>query len=247
MKNVMKYIERTLSKRPLHFSLIDPDESKLGIDSLKETARTLNKLGTDAIMVGGSTNIDKNYLDTSIRIIKNNCKKPTILFPGGINGISQYTDAIFFMSLLNSTDSFWITGAQAKGAPIIKKFGIEPLSMAYLIVEPGMEAGRVGKADLIKHNEIERAVGYALSAQYLGMQLVYLEAGSGAPDHVPPKMIRSVKNAIDVPLIVGGGIRSPAAAKKILEAGADILVTGTMIENGGNVGEIIKLVREFSR
>ncbi len=245
MKNVGKYIQNKLKSGPLHFSLIDPDKSKMSAKRLKETAKMLNAYGTDAIMVGGSTNIETSYLDTSIRIIKNQCKKPIILFPGGLNGISKYADAIFFMSLLNSMDSYWIVGAQKKGALIIKKMGIEPLSMAYLIIEPGMEVGRVGKADLIKQNEHEKAVTYALAAQYMGMEFVYLEAGSGATSHVPEKMIRAVKNATDVNLIVGGGIRSPDTVKKILRAGADIIVTGTAIENNENVKSMITEIRNF--
>jgi phosphoglycerol geranylgeranyltransferase len=148
------------------------------------------------------------------------------------------------MSLLNSRNADWIIGAQAKASTLIKELCIEPVSMAYVIVEPGMAAGRVGEADLIKKSESRRAVCYALAAQYFGFSLVYLEAGSGASSPVPKEMISAVRKSINIPLIVGGGIRSARQAQEAVAAGADIIVTGTIIEEKfDTIKEIISAVK----
>lgn len=154
---------------------------------------------------------------------------PVILFPGGVGGISGRADAIFFMSLLNSRNPYFITKAQALGAFQVKRLGLEPLPMAYLIVEPGESAGFIGEADPLPRHKPKIAASYALAAQYMGMKFVYLEAGSGASNPVPIEMIRYVKKAVDIPVIVGGGIREKKEAVRISKA-ADILVTGTIAE-----------------
>ena len=102
--------------------------------------------------------------------------------------------------------------------------------MGYNIIAPGMKVGEVGKAELIDRNDNEKAIGYALACEMLGMDFVYLEAGSGADLPVPASMITAVKHAISVPLIVGGGIKTPEAAKAARQAGADAVVTGTFVE-----------------
>jgi phosphoglycerol geranylgeranyltransferase len=231
---VLEYIQKRLLEETLHFSLLDPDKNKMSLDSVRKLVGTISDFGTDAIMVGGSTNIDHAYLDSFVKTIKEETKKPVILFPGGLNGLTKHADAIFFMSLMNSTDPYWIVNAQSKAAPFLKKLNIEPIPMAYLVVAPGMTVGKVGKAKVIKRTESKKAAEYALAAQYFGMKFVYLEAGSGAPVHVPVKMIKIVKEAVDIPVIVGGGIRTKEAAKAVAEAGADIIVTGTLLERSAS-------------
>jgi phosphoglycerol geranylgeranyltransferase len=120
--------------------------------------------------------------------------------------------------------------------------------MGYVIVEPGMTAGKVGEVDLIKKDDVETAVGYALAAQYLGMDFFYLEAGSGSPDPVPNEIIKAVKKNINIPLVVGGGIRDAKTAGKTAKAGADVVVTGTKLEEEKNLkkvlSDIIKSIEE---
>ena len=186
-------------------------------------------------MIGGSTIASHKQVDDTVKSIKNNCDLPTILFPSGARYLSNYADAVFFMSLLNSRNLNYVIREHVKGAYFIKKTKIEPISMGYVIVEPGMTAGRIGEVDLIKRNDIETAIGYALSAQYLGMDFFYLEAGSGAEKTVSENMIKEVKKNIDIPLIVGGGIRNFNTAKNIILAGADIVVTGTTLEKDENL------------
>jgi len=154
-----------------------------------------------------------------------------IYFPSGANAMSQRCDAIFFMSMLNSRSVRMVMREQVAGAPFVKKLGIEPVSMGYIIVAPGMKVGEVGEADVIPREDSDLAASYALTAEYMGMSVVYLEAGSGAPLPVPEDMIRKVRETISVPLIVGGGIRTAESAAKARNAGASVVVTGTAVES----------------
>jgi len=223
--------------KPLHFSLLDPDKQKPKVAG--EIASTAEEAGSSAIMVGGSTLVSQKQVDETVKAIKNNSKLPVILFPSGAKFLSKYADAVFFMSLLNSRNLDYVIREHVKGALFVKKSGIEPISMGYVIVEPGMTAGRVGEVDLIKKDDVDNAVGYALASQYLGMDFFYLEAGSGSPDPVSNKMITAVKNSIDIPLIVGGGIRDPITAREKVKAGADVVVTGTKLEEEKNLKKVL--------
>ncbi len=150
------------------------------------------------------------------------------------------------MSLLNSTDPYFLIGAQVLGAPLVKKYGLEPIPMGYVIVGEGGTAGVVGKAIPIPYNKPELAAAHALAGQYLGMRFVYLEGGSGAKEPVPPEMIRAVKHYTDIPVIVGGGIRTKEQALAVASAGADVIVTGNVVEGndaGRKISEIIEGIK----
>ncbi len=225
---VMNYIEEKVKSGKMHMTLIDPaDQEPRNAAKIAEEAM---RAGTDAIMIGGSTGITKEDMDKTIVEIKKKVKLPVIIFPNSASVLSPHADALYFMSLLNSESIEMIIGHQVRGAPFVKKMGIEPIPMGYIIIEPGMTVGRVGRARLIRRDRPQDAVAYALAAQYLGMKFVYLEAGSGAPEPVPPEMIAMVKSEISIPLIVGGGIRTPEMAKRAVDSGADIVVTGTIVE-----------------
>ncbi len=220
-----------LARQRLHFSLLDPDPKKLNTEDIVELVSMLEKFGTSAFLVGGSSGIRKDILDARVCAIKDNTSLPVILFPGNAeDGISKYADAILFMSLMNSRTPLWITGMQASGAFVVRETGLEAIPLGYIIVEPGMKAGKIGKAAIIKQKDRRKAASYALAAQYLGMRFVYLEAGSGAAKPVPPEMVMEVSSAVDIPVIVGGGLRTPEAVRERLVAGASIIVTGTVIE-----------------
>lgn len=239
-------ITKKAKKKKLHFSLLDPD--KQTPEKAGEIAKNAENAGSSMIMVGGSTIISQDQVDETVKAIKKHSNLPVILFPSGAKYLSKYADAVFFMSLLNSRNLDFVIREHVKGASFVKDSGIEPISMGYVIVEPGMTAGRVGEVDLVGKNDIDAAVGYALSAQYLGMSMFYLEAGSGAPEPVSNEMIAAVKKAIDIPLIIGGGIRSPKTAAEKAKAGADIVVTGTKLEQEENVhktlADLIKAIEE---
>lgn len=212
----------------MHFTLLDPDKQKPSIAG--QIARTVTDAGSSAIMVGGSTLQSQKQVDEAVQAIKKNSDLPVILFPSGAKFLSKYADAVFFMSLLNSNNVGYVIREHVKGAPFVKYSGLEPISMGYVIVEPGMTAGRMGEADLIKRDDLQTAVGYALATEYLGMRFFYLEAGSGAPAPVPNEMIQAVKKNTSIPILVGGGIRDSETAKEKAFAGADIIITGTAIE-----------------
>jgi phosphoglycerol geranylgeranyltransferase len=150
------------------------------------------------------------------------------------------------MSLLNSRNLDLVIRAHARAAPAVRAMGLEPIPMGYLVIAPGMRVGEVGQVDLIARDDATGAAGYALAAQYLGMRFVYLEAGSGATAPVPAPIVRAVRAAVEVPLIVGGGIRSGDDARPVLAAGANVLVTGTVTEEEG-LGDGFRSVLEEVR
>ncbi len=231
----------------VHLTLIDPDSQLPEVAG--KIAQEAERGGTDAIMVGGSTGATGVEVEQTVRAIKSACTLPVILFPANAGGLSESADAVFFMSLLNSRDVNYITTNQAIGAPLVYKHGIEPISMAYIVIEPGGAAGWVGDARLIPRNKPKLAVAYALAAKYLGMHYIYLEAGSGADKPVPVEMVAAVKNAVgkETKVIVGGGIRDGATAKERVKAGADMICTGTIVEEvedvKGKIEELVKAIK----
>lgn len=237
-QSIADYITDKCRKKTLHFSLLDPDKQKPEVAA--SIAKVSEEAGSCAIMVGGSTLVSQKQVDETVKAIKKQTSLPVILFPSGAKYLSKYADAVFFMSLLNSRNLDYVIREHVKAASFVKKSGIEPISMGYVIVEPGMTAGRVGECDLVKHDDVETAVGYALAAQYLGMRFFYLEAGSGAPTPVSNEMISSVKQNIDIPLLVGGGIRDSKTAREKARAGADIIVTGTKLEEEKNLKQALE-------
>jgi len=244
---IEKYlIEKIKAEGSIHLTLIDPE--KVTAQDASRIAENSKNSGTAAIMIGGSTFISQGHLDEVVKAIKSRVTLPTILFPNYVTGISSHADAIWFMSLLNSVDPYYLIGAQILGAPLVKKYHLEPLSMGYIIVGEGGTAGIVGKAISVPYNKPELAAAHALAGQYLGMRFVYLEGGSGAKDPVPPEMIRAVKHALEIPLIVGGGIRTKDQAVAAASAGADIIVTGNVTETSDSkqkVAEIIAAIKNI--
>ena len=220
--------DKILKDGSIHITLIDPE--KATPESASATASDAESFGTAAIMIGGSTFTLTNHLDIVVKAVKRTVKIPIILFPNNVSGISGYADAIWFMSLLNSSDPYFIFGAQVLGAPLIKKFGLEPLPLGYIVVGEGGTVGVVGRVCTIPYNKPELAAAHALAAEYLGMRFVYLEAGSGAKQPAPKSMVKMVRDLISIPLIVGGGIKTGKQARELVEAGADIIVTGTVTE-----------------
>ena len=238
---VKQYLLDRMSEGTLHIALLDPD--KQPAEKAGEMARHMKEAGTDAIFIGGSTGVTAQNLSETAVAIKEASGLPAILFPGNAEAISPDIDALLFMSMMNSSKLDWVMGAQVYAAPYIKKLGIETIPMGYIVVEPGMKVGEVGKAMLVKRDDVKTAVSYALACEMFGMELAYLEAGSGARQPVPPEMIRAVKEAISIPLIVGGGIRTPEAAAAAREAGADIIVTGTLIEQCDDLDKLKAVVK----
>jgi len=202
--------------------------------------KIIEKAGSEAILIGGSTQVSEEILVECIDLIKSSCNLPVIIFPSNINTIAKNADAIFFMSLLNSSNPYYIIEAQMLAAPIIKKYNLETIPLAYLVIEEGGTVGYVGWARPLTSKQKEIILGYALAAEYLGMRFLYLEAGSGASQPIAPSLISYLREKITIPIIVGGGIKDYIKAKEIADAGANLIVTGTLLEEINNLDKIFQ-------
>jgi phosphoglycerol geranylgeranyltransferase len=243
---VERYLLDKIEKdRAIHITLVDPE--KVSPKSASQIAREAEASETSAIMVGGSTLVSSSDLDEIVKAIKSAVEIPVILFPNNISGISRHADAIWFMSLLNSLDPYFLIGAQILGAPLVKKFRLEAIPLGYIIVGEGAAVGIIGRAMPIPYEKPELVVAHALAAQYLGMRFVYIEAGSGARDPVPENLIRMTKSAVEGPVIVGGGIKTGEQAKCAVDAGGDIIVTGNVTEESAVKDKVRELVRFIKR
>jgi len=239
------YLRNELAKGPLHFTLIDPDKSRGA--KAAALARGAVAEGSHAILLGGSTGISQEVMGEAARAIKTAVPVPAIIFPEGPGSLTPDADAVLFMSLLNSRNLDLVIRTHARAATSVRQMKLEAIPMGYLVVAPGMRVGEVGSVDPVPRDDLAGATGYALAAELLGMRFVYLEAGSGAPSPVPEAMVRAVREAIRVPLIVGGGIRSGPEAKGLLAAGASILVTGTITEEEGLGASFRAILEEVRR
>lgn len=231
MGTVGEYLSGRVRRGPVHFTLIDPD--KTPGERAGELARGAVELGSDAILLGGSTGISPTVMGAAARAVRKAVPVPAIIFPEGPTSLSSEASAVLFMSLLNSRNLDLVIRAHARAAPAVRSMGLEPIPLGYLVIAPGMRVGEVGSVDCVPREDLGLAQGYALAAEYLGMRWVYLEAGSGAPSPVPAEMVRAVRSVLSIPLIVGGGIRTGGDARTLLDAGAQALVTGTVTEEEG--------------
>ncbi len=247
-ERVSSYIRRKIVEgETLHFTLVDPAKVN-SAEELERVSAKLAEAGTDCFMVGGSIGVSESDVDAVALALKRT-GLPVIAFPGNVSGVSRYVDAVLFMSLLNSEDPYFIIGAQVAGAPLVARYGIEVLPTGYIIVGYGGAAGHVGRARPIPYEKPEIALAYALAAYMLGMNYIYLEAGSGAPKPVPPELVRMVKRVLpNAVLIVGGGVRTPEVAVDLAKAGADVVVTGNIVEDDiERAMEIVKVVKSVRK
>ena len=219
--------------------LIDPDKkNNNNIDKLVEKA---NQNGVDAIFVGGSIMMDGLY-HKRVERIKSISEIPVILFPGGVNQINKHYDAMLFMSLISGRNSHYLIGEQVIAAPIVKDYEIETIPTGYLLIDGGAPTSVevVSGTKPLPSNRPDMIVSHALAAQFLGMKLIYLEAGSGALNKVPEDVVKKVADEINIGLIVGGGICTPEDANSIVNSGASFVVIGSAIEKSA------ELMEEFS-
>ena len=243
---VESFLKSELKKKnALLFVLIDSEVSQIKESS--KLAKDVEKIGASAILVGGSSATDQIEMAQVVKGIKKGIKIPIILFPGNVTGVVPDADAILFSSLMNSENPYFITQAQALGAPSVLKFGLEPLPTAYLVIGEGTSAWFVGAARGIPFEKPKIAAAYALAAQFLGMRFVYLEAGSGAKTNVTPEMIQTVRRTFNGFLIVGGGIKDVKTAQSLVKAGADALVIGTFLEKGGSIKKLEEIAKAIQR
>jgi len=208
--------------------LVDPD--RLEQQDIPRFGQQVQSAGVDALLLGGS--FLTNDLSLIAETLQNSTNLPIILFTGSAMQLTSHADAILFMSLISGRNPNYLISEQVKAAPLIQKQGLEPIPTGYLLIDGGTQTSVsfISNTTPIPRDKCEIAWAHALAGQYLGMQLIYLEAGSGAKTPVPDLMISSVKKQVSVPIIVGGGIRSTETARQKVEAGADFIVTGNVIE-----------------
>ena len=211
--------------------LLDP--GKYAPEKTVEIARMLYKGGADIIMLGGSMGTEA-LINICGKGIKESCPVPLHLFTGNASALTKYADSIYFMSVLNSENAYWISGVQAVGAQFIRKHNVEAIPTAYLIFEPGQTVGWVSEANLLPRDKPEMAVAYAEAAECMGMRFVILESGSGAPVHVPLEIVKAVRKATDLIIVIAGGVKTPEQARALIEAGADCIHIGTKIEDAAD-------------
>ncbi len=228
-------------KGAAYLVLLDPD--KLPSSRLLGFLKHCEKSGVDAFLIGGSLMMSDNF-ESFIETVKTNTTLPAIIFPGGVNQVSPVADAILFLSVVSGRNADHLIGKHVIAAPLIKKAGIEPISTGYVLVESGQTTTAVYMSGSmpVPRNKPEIAAATALASEYLGMKLVYLEAGSGAIESVPDEMVKAVSDVCSIPIIVGGGIKTPQAARNKVENGASIVVTGNFFENENNWD----MIRDFA-
>ena len=209
--------------------LIDPD--KVSLQEVEEISKISAKANVDFIFVGGSL-LTKGSLDECIQVIKNHFNKKVIIFPGNSMQISSYADGILLLSLISGRNADMLIGKHVIAAPFLKASKIEIIPSGYLIIESGVTtaAQYMSNTQPIPFDKDDIAMCTAMAGEMLGLKLIYLDAGSGAKNSVSETMIIKVKSNISVPLIIGGGIKTPEIAKKCCLAGADIIVVGNAIE-----------------
>ena len=222
--------------------LVDPD--KLSLKEVAALALRAGDTGADYFFVGGSLLVN-NQLDACIKTIKENANVPVVLFPGNTMQLSWKADAILFLSLISGRNAEMLIGRHVISAPYLKVSPLEVIPCGYMLIESGRQTAvqYMSNTAPIPADKNDIAICTALAGEMLGLKLIYLEAGSGAQRPVTAGMVKQVKESIGIPLIVGGGIRTPETASEICRAGADLIVVGTALEqNAGLLGELSSAV-----
>lgn len=220
--------------------LLDPDAYSL--PELGEQAEQTSRFA-DVIFVGGSLCVRHDF-DEAVGRVKQASRVPVVIFPGDATQVSRHADALLFISLVSGRNADLLIGEHVKAAPRVKRYGLEVIPVAYMLVESGhmTSVQFVSQSLAIPRDKPELATAHALAGEYLGMKMAFLEGGSGAVEHVPLEMIEAVSSDVSIPIIVGGGIKNPEQANAIARAGASFIVTGDVIEKSGS----ISMLREFT-
>ncbi len=209
--------------------LLDPDKARL---RHWERAVTLaSELGVHYLFVGGSLVVN-DMLDAVLSSLRQRCAAPIVLFPGNSFQLSYRADALLFLSLISGRNAELLIGQHVIAAPFLRRSPLEIISTGYMLVEGGVVSSvqYMSNTYPLPANKPDIAACTAMAGEMLGLKTMYLDAGSGAVRPVPPSMVEAVRTAVDVPLLVGGGIRTPEQAAERWHAGADVVVVGTAIE-----------------
>ncbi|HKL07993.1 MAG TPA: geranylgeranylglyceryl/heptaprenylglyceryl phosphate synthase [Bacteroidales bacterium] len=231
---IAELIENNIKNNNKLFALlIDPDHHTE--ESLKEIANKANQTSVDLIFIGGS--LLNNAIDNSIHLIKKHTTIPVILFPGSLLQLSSKADGILLLSLISGRNPDLLIGNHVVAASYLKNSNLEILPTGYILVNGGKTTSveYMSNTKPLPSDKPDIAVSTAMAGEMLGLKFIYLEAGSGAEISLTTQMISQVKNNINIPLIVGGGIKTPEDIHRIISAGADIIVSGTAMEQDPNL------------
>lgn len=216
--------------------LIDPE--KVSLHNSLNLIQKIKKSPATHIFVGGST-FNGTHLDDLIITLKSNINLPILLFPGNPSQISDKADGILFLNLISGRNPEYLIEHQVNAVPILEKTNLEIISTGYILVENGKQSAveLVTQTKPLDRNNIDYVCQTAKAGEFMGNKLIYLEAGSGAEQTIPLEMIKSVSNNLDIPLIVGGGIRTKEGIENAFRTGADLVVIGNAFENNSNFFE----------
>lgn len=219
--------------------LIDPDKPGADFSSF---VRNCTAEGADVFLVGGSL-VMQDDLDDCIQIIRENSKLPIYLFPSGPAQIRPTADGILFLSLISGRNPDLLIGKHVEAAPLLTKTNLHVLSTGYMLVDCGntTTAHYMSQTQPLPYHKPEIAQATAMAGQYLGLSTIYMDGGSGAARSISTKMIQAVGQVIDIPLIVGGGVRNAQDAERICRAGADMLVVGNALETDPHILQDISI------
>jgi putative glycerol-1-phosphate prenyltransferase len=241
----MKVFDHFLSAKKQLAVLIDPD--KLSPKQLEYTAKKAQEAGVDFLFVGGSL-LTSDTLFHCVRILKENSNIPVVLFPGNTYQIARNADAMLFLSLISGRNPDMLIGMHVLAAPYLKLSGLETIPTGYMLIDSGKPTAvtYMSNSFPIPSDKKDIAACTAMAGEMLGLKLIYMDAGSGAAVTIPEEMVSFVKESIDVPMVIGGGIKTPGTLKKILAAGADVAVVGNRFEESPElIMEFAEVVRSF--
>jgi putative glycerol-1-phosphate prenyltransferase len=211
--------------------LIDPDK---GADAatLVPRLRAAEAAGAGFLFIGGSL-LHNGHTAEVVRLAQQHTRLPVWLFPGTPQQLCPEADAVLFLSLISGRNADLLIGQHVHAAPVIRQLELEPIATGYMLVDCGRAttASYISGTQPLPNHKPDIAAATALAGQYLGLRTLYLDGGSGAPKPIHPHLIAAVRAVTDIPLIVGGGIRTPQQAHAAWHAGADVLVVGTAAED----------------
>ena len=209
--------------------LLDPDKCKKS--SLKNLIKRAVDAQIDYFFVGSSILL-RNEMDSLIKEIKNSCEIPVVIFPGNGAQLSQHADAVLFLTLISGRNPEYLIGQQVVAAPMVKRMGLEAIGTGYMVIEGGRttSVSYISNTKPIPRDKVDIAMATAMAGEFIGNKLIYMDAGSGPLFPVPVDLIKGVSETINIPLIIGGGIKTKKSIATAFEAGADVVVVGTKVE-----------------
>lgn len=233
--DVLNHLQQAKQQQQKLFSLlIDPD--KTGANELERTVISAQKAGVDMFFVGGSLLVSNTLFDT-VQIIKANCNIPVVLFPGDNMQVVPNADAILLLSVISGRNPEMLIGKHVVAAPRLKNSGLEIIPTGYMLVDSGKPttASYMSNTTPLPHDKDDIAACTAMAGEMLGMKTIFMDGGSGAVNSISKSMVKRVSDHVDVPIIIGGGLKTPEMAKARFDAGATVVVVGNAIEQNSSL------------